>query len=54
MHHFYVHKKDMDGQAQRLPLLDRLRERFDAVSQAAAEVLAGCPSVCAFSCIDCL
>ena len=35
-------------------LLDRLCERFEDVARAAADVVAGCPAVCASSCIDCL
>ena len=35
-------------------LLERLCQRFEDVALAAADVVAGCPSVCASSCIDCL
>ena len=35
-------------------LLDRLRERFAEVVEAAHEVVEGCPGACTSSCIDCL
>ena len=35
-------------------LLDRLCERFAEIVAVAREVVEGCPSVCASSCIDCL
>ena len=35
-------------------LLERLHERFAEVSEAAQEVVEGCPGACESSCIDCL
>ena len=35
-------------------LLERLRERFAGVVEAAREVVEGCPGACESSCIDCL
>lgn len=35
-------------------LLERLCERFGEIVQAAREVVANCPAMCASSCIDCL
>lgn len=35
-------------------LLDRLQERFGEIVEVARQVVEGCPSACASSCIDCL
>ena len=35
-------------------LLDQIRQNFDRIIAAATELLAGCPSACDHSCVDCL